>query len=419
MGSFWSSWRLPAAIAGVVVAVLVAIAPRVAEAQSLNISAVGITRTVPLRADVTSRLKVSYSDCLADDELGFPLTVSNFGSSQLEVWATHSSSDNCREDTARTSATATCWLVNRTTPSSINITVTIPVQDFVQRPPTGMTDGRGLGSDASCVGTTTSGQPVVLWFMFMQGTQQVGDAQSWPTTVDLLGPSAPLVNELGTGSNMLKLTWSTNTDPDLVQYRAFCEDLGEQTGIVTYEAGSPGPEAAPPKPPICDGGEGEDGGSDDDAGGSDDDAGGVTDSGCIPPPVVGDSGSGPSADCPSIFTAGVTPTPEAVKKYQCGATGRTSTSITISGLDNGHKYAVALASSDLVENVGPLSQVQCQKPQMTDSFDQVYRNAGGTAGGNSFCSIGVGSGVARSTLWPGAAFAAVGALRRWRRRRAA
>jgi len=226
---------------------------------------------------------------------------------------------------------------------------------------------------------------------------------------------------LGAGNNILKLEWTTNTDPDLVQYLAFCEDLGEQSGITTYEAGAPGPEASAPTPPICDGGEGEDGGVEDGGeDGGEDDAGGVADAGCIPPPVVGDSGSGPGADCPTIFVAGVVPSPEAVKKYACGSPGgRTSTSMVISGLANGHKYAVAMASSDLVENAGPLSTVQCGIPVLTDSFDQVYRNAGGTAGGSSFCSVGVGSGVARSTLWPGAAFAAVVALRRWRRRRAA
>jgi hypothetical protein len=415
MGSLWSSWRLPAAIAGVVAAVLIAIAPRVAEAQSVNISSAGISRQEPLRADITGRFKVSYSDCLAADKLSFPVQVSNFGGSVLEVWATQSTSDNCRDDTARTSASATCWMVYQITPNNINITVTIPVQDFCKRPPVGTTDGRGLGNADSCIGTSTAGQPITLWFMFMQGTTQVGDAATWPTSVDLLGPVAPVVGNLGAGSNLLKLDWQTNTDPDLVQYRAFCEDLGAQSGVTIYEAGSPGPEASVPTPPICDGGQGEDSGED----GGEDDAGGVADAGCIPPPVVSDSGSGPGADCPSIFVAGVTPSPDAVKKYECGSPGgRTSTSMVISGLENGHKYAVAMASSDLVENVGPLSTVQCGVPVMTDSFDQVYRNAGGTAGGNSFCSVGVGSGVARSTLWPGAAFAAVVVLRRWRRRRA-
>jgi hypothetical protein len=420
MGSLWSSWRLPAAISGVVVAVLVAIAPRVAQAQILTISESGITREAPIRADITGRFKVSRSDCLLDDVISFPLVVSNYAGSNLEVWATQSTSDDCTTETARTTASATCWQVYRVIPSNTTITVPIRVQDFAQRPPT--TSGIGVGTDASCEGTTSTGQPVKLWFMFLQGATQVGQAQSWQTTVDLLGPAPPSVSELGPGNGMLKLSWSINSDPDVVAYRTFCEDLGAQTAIMTYEAGAPRPEASIPPPATCDAGASEDGGED---GGSTEDAGDTAEAGtegdaaCKPmPPDVSDSGSGPTADCPASFLQGQTLSPEQIKKYECGSTGRTATSVTITGVINGHKYAVAVAASDLVENAGALSSVQCAIPVLTDSFDQVYRNAGGTAGGNSFCSVGVGSGVARSTLWPGAAFAAVVALRRWRRRRA-
>jgi hypothetical protein len=275
------------------------------------------------------------------------------------------------------------------------------------------------------VGTTSTGQPVTLWFMFLQGTTQVGQAQSWQTTVDLLGPVAPTGVELGLGNSLLKLSWTINSDPDVVAYRTFCEDLGAQSGIVTYEAGAPGPEASVPPPTTCDAGGSDDSGSDD--GGGTDDAGDMTEGGTTndasctpptPPPVVSDSGSGPAGDCPASFHEGDTLSPDQIKKFECGtSTGRTATTVTITGLLNYHKYAVAIAASDLVENAGTLSTVQCEMPQPTDSFDQVYRNAGGTAGGASFCSIGLLSGVARSNSWPGAAFAAVVGLLRWRRRR--
>jgi hypothetical protein len=396
---------------------LLALAPRLAEAQALVISSSGISRQVPVRADITGRFKVSRSDCLADDVISFPLVVGSYGGSNLEVWATQSTSDDCRTDTARTTASATCWRVYTVVPSDTTITVPVRVQDFAQRPPS--TDGIGVGTAASCEGTSSTGQPVTLWFMFLQGTSQVGMAQSWQTTVDLLGPAAPVVGELGTANSMLKLEWQTNSDPDVVAYRTFCEDLGAQTGITTYEAGAPGPEASVPPPVTCDAGD-TDASTDDDGGDVDTEAGAAGDAGCTPTPPIVTDGGGPTAGCPASFHSGTTLSPEDVKKFECGpSTGRTSTSVTITGLVNGHKYAVAVASSDLVENVGTLSDVQCQVPVLTDSFDQVYRNAGGTAGDSSFCSIGLLSGVARSNLWPGAAFAAVIGLLRWRRRRAA
>src|SRR5262245_37507117 len=104
----WVSRRLPIVSLSFVVAALLGAIPRVAEAQSIAISQTGITRSVPLRSDPTARFKVSRADCLADDVIEFPAVVTNYGGSILEVWATQSS-DQCTSDTARTTASATCW----------------------------------------------------------------------------------------------------------------------------------------------------------------------------------------------------------------------------------------------------------------------------------------------------------------------
>ena len=129
--------------------------------------------------------------------------------------------------------------------------------------------GPERGTDASCVGTTSTGQPVTLWFMFLQGTSQVGTAQSWSTTVDLLGPSPPSSRPWGPPAVAFS-RWSGRRipNPDVLNYRFFCEDLGATDGITTYEAGAPGPEGGGGQ--VC-----VDAGS----GGTTDDAGSIDDAG--------------------------------------------------------------------------------------------------------------------------------------------
>lgn len=93
--------------------------------------------------------------------------------------------------------------------------------------------------------------------------------------------------------------------------------------------------------------------------------------------------------------------------------GKTTTSGAASGLTNGVAYAVAVAATDGVENVGLLSQVVCGTPAPVDGFFDEYRKAGGQGGGG-FCGVAQGS-------TPGAAWAllaAAGAMCIRRRRRA-
>jgi hypothetical protein len=258
--------------------------------------------------------------------------------------------------------------------------------------------------------------------MFLQGTSQVGTAQSWSTTVDLLGPAPPAVEGIGLGSSLLKLSWAANTDPDVVSYRIFCEDLGDTAiHINTYEAGVPARDAASTATcPDASGTSDDAGTGDDDAGDPSDEAGTpTTDAGCTTstPGTSADAGGGTSA-CESTLMKGEMLSPDQIKKYDCGtATGQRATSSIVKNLTNGNKYAIAVASSDLVENIGALSDVQCQTPELVNGFDELYRRAGGSAGGASFCSVGLRSAAARSSLWPGAAFLAVVALGRRRRRR--
>ena len=418
MGLLRFVWRLPPLFAGALITTLLAGTPRPALAQSLSISMTGITRERPLRTDPTARFKVSRADCLANDVISFPLIVGNYAGTQLQVWATQSS-DACTSDIARTSASATCWQIFSAVPNATTTTVKVRVQDFAARPlsPDGapITDGINKGTDASCSSTNSTGQPITLWFMFLSGASQVGTAASWPTTVDLLGPAPPTVQSLGVGGRLLKLGWAANTDPDVLGYKVFCENLGSNpTGVITIYDAATLPESSGGSTTCPDAGTGTD--PTDDAGDASDEAGGAaTDATCTAPTSDGSTGGGTST-CGSALVPGKILTPEEMAQFSCGSAGKSATSATVTNLNNSERYAVAVVSSDLVENIGVLSSVQCGMPEPVNGFDEVYRNAGGTAGGASFCSLGLHSAAARAKLWPAAAFAVLVAVRRWRRR---
>jgi hypothetical protein len=88
--------------------------------------------------------------------------------------------------------------------------------------------------------------------------------------------------------------------------------------------------------------------------------------------------------------AGVEPDQDFINKYACGSTaGPKAAEGLITGIANGTMTNVAVASYDLVGNVGPLSPIVCAAPQFVKGFDELYHQAGGTAG-EGFCSISHG-----------------------------
>lgn len=76
---------------------------------------------------------------------------------------------------------------------------------------------------------------------------------------------------------------------------------------------------------------------------------------------------------------------------QCGdfTTSAAQQQTTLKELINGTTYAIAIASLDGVNNIGPLSQIRCGTPLRTNDFFDAYKNAGGQAGdGCGLCSVG-------------------------------
>jgi hypothetical protein len=92
----------------------------------------------------------------------------------------------------------------------------------------------------------------------------------------------------------------------------------------------------------------------------------------------------------------------------------TASSYTITGLQDGVNYNIAIAAVDALGNVGPLSPLQCNEPEPIVDFWQSYRQAGGQAGGG-FCALEAAGAPAGSAVFFGGFVSLAAAA--WRRRR--
>ncbi len=96
----------------------------------------------------------------------------------------------------------------------------------------------------------------------------------------------------------------------------------------------------------------------------------------------------PSPDCgSSTLTAGSLPPDPLPNTVKTGKAGSTATSGSVSGLTNYTQYKCFVAGYDTYLNMGALSEGVCGTPQEVNGFFDVYRTAGGTAGGG-YCSFG-------------------------------
>jgi hypothetical protein len=359
--------------------VLVAAPP--AEAASLKINQAGIKRSVPFRRDPVTRYWINRSECLLNDVLTFPLIIADYAGTELEVWVGEGTGD-CKAREARTSISATCWRVWRGVPGTNVPTVEIPVQNIAakKKPPE---HDISIGGPEDCNASVTAAQSITLYFMLIYSLDnQAGE--TWSTSLDLLGPSAPADFAVGSGSSFLRATWAANTDTDVAGYRFFCDPpagyapdadntFGPGTGPQTSTGGSTAmcPDASTDDPDAEVG----------DASTCSADAGGGS---------GGNGGSGGAVGPCGTITAlarDLVPTPDFNAKYECGAaTGKGVTNSLIRGLTNWQPTNVAIAGVDASGNAGPLSDVVCGVAEPVNGFDYVYRESGGSAG-DGFCSL--------------------------------
>jgi hypothetical protein len=404
------SRRLLAFYAFLAVLVTLASIAAPARAQSVVLTESGITRNVSFHTDPTARLWISRSDCIADDVFYFPVTLTSYAGSGLEVWA--GESGDCSDVTQRSSSASTCWRVYTGVPTSYVSNVPIRVQDIIsQRTPSlDALAGTAADCDAAASSATSSVQ-VTLYFMLIQGTAMQGTGATWSTKFDLVGPAAPTGVGVGVGGTMLKVMWNSNADTDVAGYTFFCDPPpGVVPSNVTYfEAGNQ----------ASSGGAGGAGGTAAaDANASD--AGGAVDTAdaSSATTVDGQTNLGTSCNMSVHLVADQMPKSDIITIYQCGSAGKNDTSLIIKGLFDYQTYAVAIASTDAVGNVGRLSTIECGTPQPIVGFYEAYRAAGGTAGGDS-CAMAPARPIGGSTpgwLIPLAGVELLSLVRRGRRR---
>ena len=384
-------------------------------AQTVALNEASIQRSKSNRPTAQQPNWISRADCLADDYISFPLTVSGYENYQLEVWVGFQS-DDCTVLEARRQTTASCWKVYQGVPTQTGQTLVLSVRDIVSedvREDGGLADG----SLDSCEpkDATTAAQAIDIYFMFVDpgGGENAGGVK-WATAFDLAGPTAPANASAGIGDTLIVLDWEQSTDTD-GGYRFYCDPIpgkeDDQTNLtplagdasidVNLDADTDATSTDAATDAEVDAEAGTDADVDAEV-----DAEANTDAGEAGTDADNSIESGCSA---SALVAGQVPD----EAYYCGS--GSGTSGNIKGLKNGVQYSVAVAGVDLVGNVGKLSNVTCASPSPVDDFFKVYRDAGGQAGGG-FCTAsgGVGHGAGVSGLLLIALAALGGTLRRRR-----
>jgi hypothetical protein len=384
----------------------------VAEAAGIAITESGVN---VLHEGTTNRYWISRADCVAQPQLAlnFPIVLTDFLGLGLEVWETTAGTD-CTQPAARTTGSATCSLVYTIAPTSAISSVVIPVRDIV---------GKQIGAPVSvCNGTSSLSTPVTLSFMLLSGDAAQASTPWTQTSVDLVGPAAPTDLNLGIGHTLLKASWTPGGGSDLTGYQFLCDPpLNGDGGAITDAGGyMRAPATSDAASAATDAATGAvDAGGDAAVDGGSGGAPGSTGSGGS---TATDASTGTPSHCASlVLQNGLIPDPALVATYQCGSAGKTSSSATIDGLTDNTTYTVAVVSTDAIGNYGPLSgtAIDCETPQLVTGFFEALRDAGSTAGGDSFASCS----FAPSGRRPAATFGAVvtallGLSALWRRRSA-
>jgi hypothetical protein len=326
--------------------------------------------TVQKRAANLNPEGVSLQDCLDNQSIQFPLVLSNFEPGAiLQAWA--STGADCSDQTQRTSVDRLCWYLNASLSASTNPIFTIPVRQIMAGAlaPTTPADP---ATDAICgqVGRT----PISVEFLYFSPTNLslATTSTTSSVTVNTVGPAAPTGLSHLPGNTRIKVSWDAIGEGGTVL----------MTGVKVY---------CDQNQPLA---------ATDDAAAQD----------CYSPNFV-------NADGTVIL-----PDKDFDAKYMCGSlVGSTGSSVIARSVDghplvNGTTYAVAVAATDDFNNVGPLSDVQCEWPEVTTDFWEDYKDAGGGAGGG-YCTTGnVGSPIGSLSVLGITGMLALSTLRRVRRR---
>jgi hypothetical protein len=320
---------------------------------------------------------ISYADCMDDVVLDFPVSVPA-STAGFQVWAT--SGGDCASQADRLPPVGSagpspdyCHELASAYPASGVVSITAQKLITTVFGITGCVDTTGQYFNAG----HTAPQPLDIYFMLADtGTDPLppGSYDEWVRTeIDLLGPAAPSPVSVSAADESLIVDLPASTTPGLGGYVLFCN-----------------PPANSDEGAVGTGGAG---------GGDETDAGSHS---------TGDVG------IPFLDPQHPDLTDPRLQPFVCGSSpiAPSSRSATITGLRSGQSYAVAVAAYDEVDNVGPVSAIQCGTPDAAAPGD------GSTSGGG--CGISA-AGAGGDLPWAALAvlsIAAVGAgMRRARSRR--
>lgn len=430
-----------------------------AQAQSITLPVMGtFYRDQPIRGPGQLPHWISRSDCLAQDNIYFTVTLAAYSGLTLQVWAANQGVD-CTPAEQRQGTAAQCWNVY-SAPATLQITtVKIKATDIVARVLPGTTPPSTDIRDICTSSSAPKGQQLQLMFMFVtSGTQISGAPQTWTDIgYDIAPPAPPTGVTASPGETRLHMSWTQNADGDTFAYNFYCDpppgsvlpdgglkplgaspswgtvsqalDTGGTFGAGGFSVGTGGFDLGSGGFATGAGGFSLDTGGFSGALGSGG-FGGITSSGGTAGTVNAGgsggtstgSGGTPTSSCnaSTVLLPGLDPTyPDSLHDYLCGSVSGIgiSTSSTVEHLVNDVQYAVAMSAVDQIGNIGVLSGQACGTPANVTDFFELYRAAGGKGGGGLCALSRVPSRAAAGVVTAAGLLAFAGVLRRARRRR--
>lgn len=412
-------WRLLFVVVLTVVGLLGLSRPAFAQAQITIPNQASLLRLDKNGKTVTKRDAglnpegISYQDCVDDQQIQVTLQMTGFEVGAA-VQAYASVAQDCTGPTSRAGATAVCWPVyDSGIPLQASATINIPVRKIMS----GALQATAPDATQNICGKVDLSNVTIQFLYFAPGNTSTGTvAASVTIAVDTVGPLPPTGLRTKPGNTRITVEWDqisggTEDDSgtstggggvtDILGVRVYC-DLQAPT-TATADASTDGAtDASAEASTTCD---------------ADANAG---DGGDAATCTSGATTSTTTCSSPNFVQADGTPVvPDNAfdAKYLCGSfNGTGGQQITATGvggkpLQNDTTYALALAGTDRFGNVGRLSSVKCEVPEVTTDFWDDYRNAGGKAGDGcsttgsapfgSIATLSIGVAMALSAIFRG------------------
>ncbi|HEX3597181.1 MAG TPA: hypothetical protein VHU80_18865 [Polyangiaceae bacterium] len=353
-------------------------------AQTITLPVAGLYRKQAFRPLAQLPNWINRDDCVAEDVLSFyPVTLDGYAGDTLQVWAGDRSVD-CSRQTNRTSSAPSCWLLDDVAATAA-ARVDVSALDLVARTKAAAStkDAHGLPSVCTATASQTA-LPLSIYFLLIDANGAVAAQAVWNETgVDVVPPSAPTAVSGKAGDTRIALSWTPSNANDVRSYRFYCDPapgtvysdgglvvappLASDTESLSVDAATFVADASMPA--------------------STDDAG--------VPSATGSGGASSAMNAPdagrtcsasSAIVPGSDPVyPNSLARYACGSVPSGQSGGTVTHLVDLVDYSISVAAVDQVGNVGVFSNQVCAVPAQLTDFFQLYRQAGGRAGG--VCSL--------------------------------